>query len=171
MLPVIFCILFPLVRFWYFSIWWFLFLTYSFYFDSLRTGLKQLSQSTEDKVYSYDKCTSYAILNNKDAIQKAEEQIRESVVSNTDPRSPPTSKIQKHLATLCKQQKFETRTYFQLYPSDPIPPRLYGVIKAHKPEKCYPMRAIVSAIGTLAYGISQYLVELIQPNLNISDTK
>ena len=89
------------------------------------TGLKQLSQSTEDKVYSYDKGTSYAILNNKDAIQKAEEQIRESVVSNTDPRSPPTSKIQKHLATLCKQQKFETRTYFQLYPSNPIPPRLY----------------------------------------------
>ena len=93
LLPVIFCILFPLVRFWYFSIWWFLFLTYSFYFDSLRTGLKQLWQSTEEKVYSYDKDTSFVILNNKDAIQKIEEQIRESVVSNTDPRSPLPSKI------------------------------------------------------------------------------
>ena len=77
--------------------------------------------------------------------------------TNTDPTSALTSIIQKHLATLHKQQKFETRTYFQLYPSDPIPPRLYGVIKAHKPEKCYPMRAIVSAIGTLTYGIFQYL--------------
>ena len=115
--------------------------------------------------------TGFVILNNKDAMQKIEEQIRESVVSNTDPTSAPTSKIQKHLATLRKQQKFETRTYFQLDPSDPIPPRLYGVIKAHKPEKCYPMRAIVSTIGTPPYGISQYLVELIQPTLNKSKYK
>ena len=73
--------------------------------------------------------------------------------------------------TLRKEQKFETRTYFQLYPSDPIPPHYYGVIKAHKPEKCYPMRAIVAAIGTPPYGISQYLVELIQPTLNKSKYK
>ena len=52
-----------------------------------------------------------------------------------------------------------------------MPPRLYGVIKAHKPEKCYPMRAIVSTIGTPPYDISQYLVELIQPTLNKSKYK
>ena len=52
-----------------------------------------------------------------------------------------------------------------------MPPRLFGVIKAHKPEKCYPMRAIVSTIGTPPYGISQYLVELIQPTLNKSNYK
>ena len=97
-----------------------------------------------------------------------EEQIGESVVSYTDPKSTLISKIQKHLATLRKQQKFETRTYSQLYPSDPIPPRLYGAIKAHKPEKCYPIRAIVSTIGTPPYGISQYLVELMQSMLNKS---
>ena len=33
------------------------------------------------------------------------------------------------------------------------------------------MRAIVSAIGTLPYGISQYLVELFQPTLNESKYK
>ena len=91
--------------------------------------------------------------------------------TNTDPTSALTSIIQKHLATLRKQQKFETRTYFQLYPSDPIPPRLYGVIKAHKPEKCYLMRAIVSTIGTQPYAISQYLLQFIQPTLNKSKYK
>ena len=136
-----------------------------------RAALKELSQSNVKKVYSYDKGTGFVILNNKDAIQKIEEQIGESTVSNTDPIPARTTKIQKHLATLCKQKKFETRTYFQLYPSDPIPPRLYGVIKAHKPEKCYPMRAIVSTIGTPPCGISQYLVELIQPTLNKSKCK
>ena len=49
--------------------------------------------------------------------------------------------------------------------------RLYGVMKAHKPEKCYRMQAIVSAIGTLLNGISQYFVELIQPTLNKSKYK
>ena len=114
-----------------------------------RIALEELSQSTENKVYSYDKGTGFVILNNKDAMRKIEEQIGESVVSNTDPTSVFTSKIQKHLATL------------QLYPSDPIPPGFYGVIKAHKPEKCYRMQAVVSTVGTPPYGISQYLVELI----------
>ena len=94
-----------------------------------RIALEELSQSTENKVYSYDKGTGFVILNNKDAMRKIEEQIGESVVSNTDPTSSLTSKIQNHLATLRKQQKFETRTYFQLYLSDPIPPRLCEVIK------------------------------------------
>ena len=57
------------------------------------------------------------ILNNKDIVtRKTEEQIRKSVV-------------------------LETRTYFQLYPFDSIPPYLYEVIKAHKPEKCYSITA------------------------------
>ena len=42
-----------------------------------------------------------------------------------------------------------------------FPPRLHGVMKAHKPEKCYSMRTAVSTTGTPPYGISQYLVELI----------
>ena len=58
-----------------------------------------------------------------------------------------------------------------LYPSDTIPPRMYGVIKAHKPENNYPMRIIVSTIGTPTYGISQYLVNIIQPILNKNDTR
>ena len=65
-----------------------------------------------------------------------------------------------------KKNKFDNKTYFKLYPSDTIPPRLYGVIKAHKPEKDYPMRTIVSTIGTAPYGTSKYLVDIIQPTLN-----
>ena len=47
-----------------------------------------------------------------------------------------------------------------------IPLQLYGTIKAHKPEN-YPMRTIVPNIGTPAYGISKYLVEIIQPTLDL----
>ena len=104
-------------------------------------------QSTEKKVYSYNKSTDFVILSNSDAIWKTEEQIRESVVASTDPTSALTSKLQKPSATFRKQQKFETRSYFQLYPFDTITPLLYGATKVHKPEKCYPMRARVQQLA------------------------
>ena len=85
-----------------------------------RTTLKELSQNTENKGYSYDKGNSFIILNNEDIIQNAEEQIGESTISNTGL----TSKIQKQFTTFLKQKKFETRTYFQLYLLDPIPPTM-----------------------------------------------
>ena len=46
-----------------------------------------------------------------------------------------------------------------------MPPRSYGIIKAHKSEKHFPMRVIVSTTGTLPYGTSKYLEEIIQPTL------
>ena len=76
------------------------------------------------------------------------------------------NKFQKELAELRKENKFDSKTYFNLYPSDAIPPRLFGVIKAHKPKKNYPMRTMVTTIGTAPYGTSKYLVEIIQPTLN-----
>ena len=47
-----------------------------------------------------------------------------------------------------------------LYPSDPLPQRMYGTMKPHKPEKIFPMRIVVSTIDTPTYGISEYLVKL-----------
>ena len=49
-----------------------------------------------------------------------------------------------------KRKKFIDKKYFQIYPLDPMPPRLYGTITAHKPEKNCPMRTIASTIGTPA---------------------
>ena len=71
------------------------------------------------------------------------------------------SKIQKHLCKLRKEKKFTDKEYCEIYPSDSILPRLYGTVKAHKPEKNYPMRTVVSTIETLSYGISKYLVKII----------
>ena len=48
---------------------------------------------------------------------------------------------------------------------------MYGTIKAHKPEKDYPMRVVVSTIGTPSYKTSEYLVKIIQPTLNKNETR
>ena len=67
---------------------------------------------------------------------------------------------------LRKEGKFDNKTYYKVYPSDAILSELYGVKKAHKPEKDNPMQTIVSVIGTVPYGTSKYLVEIVLPILN-----
>ena len=57
------------------------------------------------------------------------------------------------------------------YPSDTIPQPLYDTIKAHKPEKDFPMRVILSTMGMLPYVISKYLIQIIQSTLNKNQQK
>ena len=52
-----------------------------------------------------------------------------------------------------------------------MPPRLYGTLKAHKPEENYPMRAVISTIGSPLYGTWKYLIKIIQPTLNKNSFK
>ena len=70
-----------------------------------------------------------------------------------------------------KKGKFTKQEYEKMYPSDAIPPRMYGTVKAHKPEKDYPMRIVVSTIGTPPHGISAYLVNVIQHSLDKNGTR
>ena len=118
------------------------------------------------KVYPFDKGVGFALLNDIDSISKIEEQLGKSKIVDCDPTNLLTGKFQRHLRKLKKEGKFDKKTYSLIYPSDCIPPRLYGTLKAHKPEKNYPMRAVVSTIGSPAYGTSKYLVKIIQPTLN-----
>ena len=117
-------------------------------------------------MHKFDKGCGFAIVTNDTAKEKIEEQLGKATKAKIDPTSRLTNKIQKKLCKLRKESKFTNKTYFELYPSDPIPPRLYGTIKAHKPEKNFPMRLIVSTKDTPPYGISKYLVDVIQPTLN-----
>ena len=100
-----------------------------------------------------------------------EEEKKHSVNISYNPTQTLMTKFQKLLCKLRNQKKLGNKTYFQLHPSDCIPPRLYGVITAHKPEKNYPMQPVVPTISTLPYGSSEYLVKIIQPTLNKSKTR
>ena len=129
-------------------------------------------KNNKDKTIDpFDKGSGFVVISEKNAMQKIEEQLGKAKIEENDPTLKFTNKIQKILCRLRKEKKFADREYFQVYLSDPIPPRLYGIIKAHKSEKNYPMRNIVSTIGTTAYGISKYLVEIIQPTLNKNNNK
>ena len=128
-----------------------------------RKALKQIKNSKQMKVYLFGKGIGFALLNDIDTICKIEEQLGKSKIIECDPTNFFTGKFQRHLWKLKKEDKFDKKTYSLIYPSDCIPLRLYWTLKAHKPEKNYPIRAVVSTIWSPAYGTLKYLVKIIQP--------
>lgn len=105
------------------------------------------------------------------ALQKIRDQIGNTEKIDKDPTPTLTRKVQTTLRQLKQRGKFTDSEYKNLYPSDPVPPRMYGVVKAHKPEKNFPMRIVVSTIGTPTYKTSEHLVKIIQPTLNKNETR
>ena len=137
-----------------------------------RKALKEIRQiNNKSKVYPLDKGSVFVVLSEEDAINKIEEQLGKAKAIDEDPTHKCTSKIQKQLCKLRKEKKFTDKEYFEIYSSDPIPPQLYGAVKAHTPEKNYPMRTVLSTTGTSPCGIYKYLVKIIQPTLNKSPHK
>ena len=118
------------------------------------------------KVYPFDHGIGFELLNDIDNIPKIEEQLGKSKIIDCDPTNLLTGTFQRLLRKLKKGDKFDKKTYSLSYPFDSIPPRLYGTLKEHKPEKNYPMRVEVSTIGSPPYGTSKYLVKITQPTLN-----
>jgi hypothetical protein len=104
-------------------------------------------------------------------LQKLKDQLGEARITDTDPTQKLTRKFQTTLSKLRKEQKVDSKLFFEMYPSDAVPPRMYGMVNAHKPQKDYPMRAVVSTIGTPMYGTSKCLVNLLQPTLDKNDTR
>ena len=93
------------------------------------------------------------------------EGIGDIKILKKDPTATHLKKIETTLCAIRKEVEMTNKFYFQLYPSDAIPPRAYGMCKAHKPSKQYPFRVLVSTIGTAPYNLSRYLVKVIQPTL------
>ena len=137
-----------------------------------RKALKEMQQiNNNTKVYPFDKGSGFFVLSEGDATKMLEEQLEKTEVIEEDPTQKYTNKIQKHLCKLRKEKKFTDKEYFDIYSSGLIPPRLYGRVKAQKPEKNYPIRTVVSTIGTPPYRIAKYQVKIFQPTLSKSQHK
>ena len=103
-----------------------------------RTALKQLKNGEQMKVYPFDKGIGFALLNDIDSISKMEEQLGKSKIIDCDPTNFLAGKFQRHLRKLTKEGKFDKKTFSLIYPSDCIPPRLYGTLKDINQRKTIP---------------------------------
>ena len=80
---------------------------------------KVLTKMKHDKnisIYPFDKGTGLVVIKEEAAIQKIEEQIGKSKIINHDPIRTLMNKLQIDLAKLRKENKFDIKTYFKLYP-------------------------------------------------------
>ena len=79
--------------------------------------------------------------------------------------------IQRKLLKLKNKGKIKESDYKQIYPSGCTPASSYPLLKAHKPNKDYPARNIVSHRGCPQDALSSYLIPILQPLLKKSPYK
>lgn len=83
-------------------------------------------------------------------------------------KKTPFSKIERELNTklyaLKKENKISDKIYSKLRSTDAYPPAIRGSIKHRKPG--YPLRPIVSCIGTALYNTSKFLTDILAPIQN-----
>ena len=113
-------------------------------------------------IYPFDKGIGFVVIKEKDAIHKIEEQIGQSKIIDHDPIPTLLNKFQKELPKLRKEANLTTKHF-----SNYIHLMLYhhDFTELLKPTN-HPMRTIVSTMGTLPYGTSKYLVDMIKRTLN-----
>ena len=133
--------------------------------------MKEIKEDPSISIYPFDKGTGLVRIKTEDAIKKIREQIGDTNIVDRDPTDTFARDIRNALAPLNKKGRFTKKEYETIYPSDAVPPRMYGLLKAHKPEKNYPMRLVVSTIGSPPYGLSSYLVGIIQHTLDKNPTR
>jgi len=78
-------------------------------------------------------------------------------------------KLNSKILTLKKTDAINTRRYYRPGCSVPQPPKLFGLLKLHKPG--IPMRPIVSFYGSPTYQLSKYLTAILQSLTNKSRRK
>ena len=86
-------------------------------------------------IYPFDKGQGLVRIKTNYAIKKIKEQIGDTEIIKVDPTPKFACDIRKALSVLNKKSRLSKNEYENLYPSDPLPPRMYGTMKAHKPEK------------------------------------
>ena len=122
----------------------------------------QLIKCKNISTYPFDKVIGFVVIKEKDAIHKIEEQMGQSKIIDHDPIPTLLNKFQKELPKLRKETNLTTKhisnyIHLMLYHHD--------FTELLKPTN-HPMRTIVSTMGTLPYGTSKYLVDMIKRTLN-----
>ena len=119
----------------------------------------------------FDKGVGFAVLDKTSMIEKIEEHLKDAKEVTKDPTDSLKRKFQREISVLKKGEKIDKIMFCNMNPSYTTPPRLHRFVKAHKPDKHFPMRPVVSTVGTAFYGSSKFLVDLLQPTLNKNLTR
>ena len=102
-----------------------------------------------DKTDYYDKMDT--LVNDKQTYKELKQ----------DPTPALQRRLNGKLLSLKKAGSFYITRYYRLESSVLQPPKLYGLLKLHKPN--VPVRPIVSFCGSPTHQLSKYLTTILQP--------
>lgn len=111
-----------------------------------------------------DKGNCVVIMNRTDYVEKVTSLLSEENTYKKlmrDPTKATERKMNQLLLKLKKDGKFDESLYFRLRSTDGSAPPFYGLVKVHKAG--YPLRPIVSFIGSPTYNLSRHLTEILSP--------
>ena len=115
-------------------------------------------------VLTVDKGVAMVIMDQEDYTNKAQALLQDTNTYKVLPKDP-TPQLKNKLITLLKDIKqtggLTTQKYKQLYPTNAVPPKFYGLSKIHKTGT--PLRPIVSSRGSITYGVAKELSHIIKP--------
>ena len=130
--------------------------------------LSALASNTEIKVCSFDKGVGLVVLDTDKYYDKLDTIINDTSkftqIEYNDASKHPILKeetsIQNYLRRYFKKD-MDSQLYSKVYPVGSNPGKLYGMCKVHKQN--YPMRPVVSMLGTPQYGLAKMLDSWIKP--------
>ncbi|XP_018372103.1 PREDICTED: uncharacterized protein LOC108766985 [Trachymyrmex cornetzi] len=124
-----------------------------------RLALQDLNRDTDIIVLPADKGNTTVVINTSDYKKKMKNLLSDKAYKKLD--KDPTNTIAQKTKTLVEESNIPSKTKSTLKPTNPLPPRLYGLPKVHKPD--IPFRPIVSAIRSPTYSLSRFLAQTLQP--------
>jgi hypothetical protein len=128
-----------------------------------RQALYKLTKKKNISVAPFDKGKGFVVLDTEDLKNKAYKEMDNVTFNGKDI----TKKLERNICTaidkLYSEDKISEKQKKELKPSDSIAPASWPAIKAHKRDKNYPVRNVVSHIGCPQEGLSKLLIPILQP--------
>jgi hypothetical protein len=128
-----------------------------------RRALNDLKKEKGISIAPYDKGKGFVVLNKEDLERKAFAEMDKVKFDQKDG----TKKLEKQIATMIDKLFLEAKISEDqkkdLKSPDSIAPASWPAIKAHKPQKDYPARNVVSHIGCPQENLAKFLISLLHP--------
>ena len=139
--------------------------------QSFHRNIQNLAEDDTIAICKFDKGNGVVLLDMKDYIDKCNNILSDTSkfekldVSNiADIILKKRSSLQNYVYRyLRKSEEVDKSTYDNLYDVGGSPGKFYGLVKVHKDG--YPIRPVVSMIGTPEYGLAKWLDTFIKPNI------
>jgi hypothetical protein len=135
-----------------------------------RKAMQLLSRNDNIRILPADKGRVTVIMDSQDYDRKITDLLQDSNTYESLKKDP-TAKYKAQLVKILKEWKDSHKISFmlwkQLYPTEEVVPKFYGLPKVHKTN--VPLRPIVSSIGSITYQPAKLLAKILGPLVGKND--